>query len=101
MEELTITKEAVLRAAEKCSTAKNILKEIFPEVFEADYPETRKFHESHEHKIGRAKDLMVEILNDTISGNDSDILLEKGINPFYESFCKWVNGRLTESNLPF
>lgn len=34
MEKLEITKEAVLRAADKCSTAKDILKEMFPQVFE-------------------------------------------------------------------
>ena len=34
MKELTITDEAVKRAAEKCSDAKGVLKELFPEVFE-------------------------------------------------------------------
>ena len=32
--ELKITKERVLAAAKKCSTAKGVLSEIFPEVFE-------------------------------------------------------------------
>lgn len=34
--ELKITKERVLKAAEKCSTAKDTLKELFPEAFEAE-----------------------------------------------------------------
>lgn len=36
--ELKITKEKVLAAAEKCSTAKEVLKEMFPDVFEEDNP---------------------------------------------------------------
>jgi hypothetical protein len=32
--ELKITKEKVLAAAEKCSTAKDVLKSMFPEAFE-------------------------------------------------------------------
>jgi hypothetical protein len=35
-EQLTITKEKVLEAAAKCSTAKEVLKTIFPEVFVED-----------------------------------------------------------------
>lgn len=34
--ELKVTKENVLKAAEKCSTAKQVLKEMFPEAFEDD-----------------------------------------------------------------
>lgn len=34
--ELKITKERVLEAAEKCGAAKNVLKSLFPEVFEDD-----------------------------------------------------------------
>lgn len=34
--ELTITKEKVIEAASKCSQAKEILKTLFPEVFEED-----------------------------------------------------------------
>lgn len=33
-DELKITKETVLKAASKCPTAKEVLKELFPEVFE-------------------------------------------------------------------
>lgn len=33
MSELTITKEKVLEAASKCSTAKSVLEVMFPEVF--------------------------------------------------------------------
>ena len=33
---LTITKEKVLEAAEKCSTAKEVLRTMFPEVFKND-----------------------------------------------------------------
>lgn len=33
MSELTITKEAVLRAASKCSQARDVLKEMFPDAF--------------------------------------------------------------------
>lgn len=33
-DELKITKQRVLAAAERCSDAKNVLKELFPEVFE-------------------------------------------------------------------
>ena len=32
-DELKVTKDAVLRAAEKCITAKGVLKEMFPEAF--------------------------------------------------------------------
>lgn len=35
-QELKITKERVLKAAEKCSTAKDTLKELFPEAFDPD-----------------------------------------------------------------
>jgi len=35
---LTVTKERVLEAASKCSNAKNILKTLFPEVFEEPKP---------------------------------------------------------------
>ena len=39
MEELKVTKEKVLAAAEKCPTAKEVLEELFPEAFEDDkYP---------------------------------------------------------------
>lgn len=34
---LEIKKERVLKAAEKCGDAKNILKELFPEVFEQEF----------------------------------------------------------------
>jgi hypothetical protein len=34
--ELKVQKERVLKAAEKCSTAKGILQELFPEVFEGE-----------------------------------------------------------------
>ena len=34
-QELKITKERVLKAAEKCSTAKDTLKELFPEAFDS------------------------------------------------------------------
>jgi len=34
--ELKITKEKVIAAANKCSAAKEVLKEMFPEVFEDD-----------------------------------------------------------------
>lgn len=36
MDELKITKEKVLAAAAKCSTAKEVLKEMFPEVFKEE-----------------------------------------------------------------
>lgn len=36
MDELKITKDRVLEAAEKCSDAKRILKTLFPEVFVED-----------------------------------------------------------------
>jgi hypothetical protein len=36
--QLEITKEKVLEAAEKCSTAKETLKVLFPEAFEAGVP---------------------------------------------------------------
>ena len=36
-EELTITKERVLEAAGKCPEATEVLKAIFPSVFEKDY----------------------------------------------------------------
>jgi hypothetical protein len=42
-EQLTITKEKVLEAAAKCSTAKEVLKTIFPEVF----VETYKYSDFH------------------------------------------------------
>lgn len=34
MEELKVTKERVLKASEKCETAREILKELFPDVFQ-------------------------------------------------------------------
>jgi hypothetical protein len=34
MEELKVTKESVVRAAEKCPAAREVLKEMFPEVFQ-------------------------------------------------------------------
>ncbi len=34
--DLTIKKDRVLKAAEKCSTAKGVLTELFPELFEVD-----------------------------------------------------------------
>ena len=34
---LEITKEKVIKAADKCSTAKEVLKELFPEAFEEQY----------------------------------------------------------------
>ena len=37
MEELKITKERVLSAAGKCGTAKEVLKELFPEAFGAEW----------------------------------------------------------------
>jgi len=36
MEELKITKEKVLEASERCGTAKEVLKTLFPEVFEEE-----------------------------------------------------------------
>jgi len=36
-EKLTITAGDVLRAAEKCGTAKEVLKEMFPKVFEDEW----------------------------------------------------------------
>ena len=38
-DELKITKERVLSAAEKCGIAEEILKELFPEVFNVSPPE--------------------------------------------------------------
>ena len=35
-ENLTVTKEAILAAASKCPTAKDVLKTLFPDVFEQD-----------------------------------------------------------------
>jgi len=38
-DKVELTVEAVKRAAEKCGTAKEILKELFPEVFKVSPPE--------------------------------------------------------------
>ena len=38
MKSLTVTKERVLEAASKCSTAKATLQLLFPEAFKPDYP---------------------------------------------------------------
>ena len=38
MQNLTVTKERVLEAASKCSTAKATLQLLFPEAFKPDYP---------------------------------------------------------------
>lgn len=40
--ELKVTKAKVLEASEKCSTAKNIFKVLFPEVFEEEKPKYKK-----------------------------------------------------------
>jgi hypothetical protein len=37
IENLTITKESVLRAAEKCESAREVLKELFPDVFKDEW----------------------------------------------------------------
>ena len=42
--EIKLTKEAILRAASKCPTAKAVLKELAPECFEAENPELEKGH---------------------------------------------------------
>jgi hypothetical protein len=39
MEELKITKDKIIEAANKCSTAKQTLKILFPEAFEEEYYE--------------------------------------------------------------
>lgn len=50
MENLTITKEKVLEAASKCSTARETLKVLFPEAFEIEDNNAfiKKFKESPE-----------------------------------------------------
>ena len=45
--EMKTTKERVLKAAEKCSAAKEALKELFPEAFQAE-----PFEFGKEHEIG-------------------------------------------------
>ena len=42
--EIKLTKEAILRAADKCPTAKAVLKELAPECFEKENPELIKGH---------------------------------------------------------
>ena len=52
---LTIEKERVLEAAESCSSdAKQILKILFPDVFENEYHEWNKENYSYEPNIARS-----------------------------------------------
>jgi hypothetical protein len=52
--ELKVQSEKVLAAANKCETAKNILKEIFPEIFE-----TIKYSETKVYAFKGARDIFI------------------------------------------
>jgi hypothetical protein len=44
---LTVTKDKVVEAASKCSTANQVLRVMFPEAFEPEKPEPFKFGREH------------------------------------------------------
>lgn len=57
--ELKITKEKVLEAAGKCSTAKQTLQVLFPEVFESDFDSDKIYGmqgAGNKYKLHRVKD---------------------------------------------
>lgn len=58
MENLTITKEKVLEAASKCSTAKETLKVLFPEVFETE--DNNAFIRKFEYTPQSLKEFIIE-----------------------------------------
>lgn len=78
MEELKISREKVIEAAGKCSTAKEILKTLFPEVFESKFDK---------HKIYAITDNYNNVHKlHCIKGNWAFISLDNSCNISYREF---------------
>ena len=98
---LEITKEKVLEAAGKCSTAKSVLTTLFPEAFEVEYPAVNKLHDSKSEREKLGRRLLGEFLNGCITSSEADALKQDGFDKFYNQFCEWMNEKIHIAGLPF
>ena len=59
--EVTTTKERVIKASETCPDAKGVLKELFPEVFKGDWVNISNDIELRKDSFGNAEGFFVEL----------------------------------------
>jgi hypothetical protein len=109
MKNLTISKEKVIEAANKCNEAKKVLEILFPQAFKLEilfpqafkkeYIETIKLHNGKSEWINSGKDFIEMFVYSSISSHNYERILNgKEFDDFYERFCKWMNDEIAKNS---